>query len=89
MNDDPLTLAWRQESEKDDYWYGVTRSRFSAQVGKSTNAGLYMWMICHEDFRSVIHGEEARSVKEARVQAQAWLVSNAKPIPGEPEGQTA
>ena len=78
MADSSLLLEWLQQSEKDDYWYGNTQTRFSAQIGKSMNAGLYMWMIFHEDFCYSIHGEEVTSVKEAKVQAQAWIGANAK-----------
>jgi hypothetical protein len=84
-----FTLAWRLASEKDDYWHGVTQTRFSAQIGKSTNTGLYMWMIFHDDFRFAIHGEEVPSVREARFQAQAWLEANAKPNPSVQAAGTA
>ena len=80
MDASSLVLEWLQSSEKDDYWYGTTATRFSAQIGKSTNVGLYVWMIFHEDFCYSIHGEEVGSVKEAQVQAQAWIGANAKPI---------
>jgi hypothetical protein len=80
MDDSSMTLHWRQQSEKNDYWYGTTGTRFSAQIGKSTNAGLYMWMIFHEDFCYSIYGEEVASVKAAMAQAQAWLDANAKPL---------
>ena len=79
MADSSMVLDWRQQSEKDDYWYGDTGTRFSAQIGKSTNVGLYMWMVFHEDFCYSIHGEEVTSVKEAKVQAQPWIGANAKP----------
>ena len=84
MADSSLKLDWRQQSEKDDYWYGDTGSRFSAQIGKSTDAGLYMWTIFHDDFCYSIHGEEFDSVKEAMVQAQAWIGANAKPTKAVP-----
>ena len=33
MADGSLLLNWRQQSEKNDYWYGESGTRFFAQKG--------------------------------------------------------
>ncbi len=78
MSSPSLQIVWRQTSEKDDYWYGETGTRFPSQIGKSANAGKYIWTIFHADFRYVVYGGEVASVKLGQEELQAWVESNAK-----------
>lgn len=78
MND-ALTIVWKKEPTKYDYWYGATHTRFSVQIGQSTNAGKYVWMIFHQDFCGAVWLQEADTPEQAQAEAQRWLSANAKP----------
>ena len=73
-----MTIEWTKAERRYEYYYGKTETRFSAQIGVSTNAGKYVWTIFHEDFRYCVHGGEADSVAVAQSQAAEWLDTNAK-----------
>jgi hypothetical protein len=77
---DPLDLEWSLAERNYVYWYDKTKTRFSSQIGASTTAGLFTWMIFHEDFVGAVHGEEVDTVEAGKKQAQEWLYSFAKPI---------
>ena len=75
----PMTLNWkREDGVKYEYYYGSTGYAFSAQIGRSTNAGKYCWSVFHTDFRYGVWGGEVASVDEAKSEAQKWLDDNAK-----------
>ena len=79
MVDASLVLEWSQTSARYVYWYGATRTRFSAQIGHSTNPGLFVWMIFQTDFRGTVWGGEVATEGEAKAGAQEWLEVQAKP----------
>jgi hypothetical protein len=73
-----MTIEWTKVEATYEYYYGTTETRFSAQIGVSTNAGKYAWCIFHEDFRYCVHGGESDTVADAKSQAAEWLDANAK-----------
>jgi hypothetical protein len=73
-----VEIDWRQQPEKYVYWYGSTPSRFSFQIGHSSNAGRFMALVFHADFRYCVAGEEVHSVDEAKQFCARWLADNAK-----------
>ena len=81
MKSNPLDLECTSPKSDYVYWYGKTKTRFSSQIGESTTAGLFMWIIFHEDFVGAVHGEEVATVEAGKIKAQEWLYSFAKPIP--------
>lgn len=46
-----MSIEWRQQSGAPQYWHGMTPSRFSFQIGVSTNRGRYVALVFHADFR--------------------------------------
>lgn len=76
----PLTLESERAAGKSFYFYGATGSRFSAQIGESTNAGLFVWTIFHSDFKFAVYGGEVSSADQAKSAAQDWLDFHAKPL---------
>ena len=73
-----MTIAWERAKIKGEYYHGKTDSRFSAQIAMSTNAGKYVWMVCHEDFRYAVIGDEVDSVEDGKKCAADWLKDNAR-----------
>jgi hypothetical protein len=74
----PITIEWTQTKDRYEYYYGSTGTCFSAQIGVGTNAGKYVWMIFHDDFRYCVFGGEADRLDEAKRQSVEWLVTNVK-----------
>jgi len=55
-----MTIEWRQADGRSEYVYGdIAGSKVSAQVGRSTKPGHFMWVMFHEDIRCAIYGGEA------------------------------
>lgn len=79
---DQLLLTWEPAPGKSLYLHGRSGSRFSAQVGNSTDGG-FAWMIFHAEMRHVLWGGSAPTVQAAQGAAQEWLYQNARPEPGE------
>jgi hypothetical protein len=73
-----MSIDWERKSIKGEYYLGKTASRFEAHIALSTNAGKYVWTICHSDFRFVVIGGEVASVEAGKKQAADWLIENAK-----------
>jgi hypothetical protein len=71
-----MKIDWTKADRHYEYYYGKTDSRFTAQVGLSTNAGKYVWTIFHEDFRYCVYGGESGSVADAQRMAVEWLENN-------------
>jgi len=74
-----MNIEWTQAEIRSEYYYGNTNSRFSIQIGQSTNAEKYVWMIFHDDLYFCICGDEADTLDEAKEQSLHWLNTNAKP----------
>lgn len=75
-----MTIEWTKADEQHEYYYGQTQTRFSAQIGDSTNSGMFVWTIFHDDFRYCVHGDESTSLKDAQQQAAQWLDANAQSV---------
>jgi hypothetical protein len=73
-----VSIEWRQEPTPYVYWYGTTPTRFSFQIGESTNRGRFMALVFHDDFRFCVRGEETDSVQEAKDFCARWIAENAK-----------
>lgn len=73
-----MNIDWLKAKGRDEYHYGSTDTRFSAQIGQSSNVGKYAWMIFHDDFRSCVFGGEAESLDAAKRDSSDWLDANAK-----------
>jgi hypothetical protein len=73
-----MTIEWKKSEGRGEYNYGSTETRFSVQIGLSTNQPKYVCTIFHEDFRYAVYGEEAESLDEAKNRASEWLKANAK-----------
>jgi hypothetical protein len=72
--DGQMLIDWRRDSGKSEYYYGeIPSSKVTAQIGRSTNAGRYIWTIFHEDIGCAIVGSEEPSLEEAKVKAQEWV----------------
>lgn len=74
-----MSIEWTQTKARYEYYYGSTGTRFSAQIGQSTNVGKYAWMIFHDDFRYCVFGGEADTLDDAKRQSSDWIDANAKP----------
>jgi hypothetical protein len=69
-----MTITWRRSDGRSEYYYGdIAGSKVTAQIGRSTNAGQYVWTMFHEDIGCAIYGDEAGSLEDAKRGAQAWV----------------
>jgi len=69
-----MKVVWRTSVGRSEYYYGdIAGSKVSSQIGRSTNAGKYVWMMFHEDIKYSIAGEEAGTLEEAKLQVQEWV----------------
>jgi hypothetical protein len=73
-----MSIEWTQTKARYEYYYGSTDTRFS-EIGHSTNASKYAWMIFHDDFRYCVFGAEADTLDDAKRHSSDWLDANAKP----------
>jgi hypothetical protein len=69
-----MNITWRPADGKSDYYYGdIVGSKVTAQIGRSTTAGRYVWTVFHDDIGCAIFGDEAGSLDEAQRESQAWV----------------
>ena len=69
-----MTITWQRDSGKSEYYYGVIEgSKVTSQIGQSTNVGLYVWTIFHQDIKCAVFGDEEASLDEAKAKAQEWV----------------
>ena len=69
-----MKITWRSESGKSEYHYGdIEGSKVTAQIGRSTNAGQYVWSIFHSDIGCALYGDVECSLGEAKEKAQSWV----------------
>ncbi len=71
-----MIIEWEKAKRKYDYYYGKTGSKFSAQIGKSTEKGKFIWTISHDDFKYCIHGDSTDTIEQAKEEAENWLKEN-------------
>jgi hypothetical protein len=76
----PLTLS--KSVERDDYHYFTTDRAATVQVGRSTNAGKYVWAVFHPDVKCAIWGGESDSLEAAKAEAGAWVSDWVRPARG-------
>ena len=75
-----MILVLDKFNERDDYHYFQTDRSVTVQIGRSTNAGRYVWCIFHPDFRGAIWGDESESFGAAKTAAEAWITHNVVPV---------
>jgi hypothetical protein len=69
-----MTITWRRADGKSEYYYGeIEGSKVTAQIGRSTNAGRYVWTVFHADIGCAIFGDEEPSLDDAKQKTQAWV----------------
>jgi len=73
-----MKISWKKTKEKYEYYYGKTDTKFSAQIGQSTEKGKFIWTIFHDDFKYCVYGESTNTIKEAKEKTQNWLKENCK-----------
>lgn len=75
-----MKITWRRENEKSEYYYGdIHGSKVTAQIGRSTNAGRYVWSMFHTDIGCALYGDVESTLDEAKAKAQAWVDQWVKP----------
>ncbi len=62
-----MSLIHISSHEKNDYHYFSTDRVVTVQIGRSTNAGKYIWTIFHPDIICAIWGDEADSLEAAKM----------------------
>jgi predicted RNase H-like HicB family nuclease len=68
-----MNISWQKTKDSYEYYYGKTETRFSAQIGVSTEPGKCCWMIFHSDFKYCVFGDSTNNVEEAKEEIQKWL----------------
>jgi hypothetical protein len=69
-----MTITWRRADWTSEYYYGeIVGSKVTAQIGRSTNAGHYVWTVFHVDIGCAIFGDESASLDEAKQNTQVWV----------------
>jgi len=71
-----IKITW--EKTDTEYYYGQTGIGFSIQIGLSTQAGKFMWMIFKDDVKECIFGDSANTIEEAKQAAETWLQEHSK-----------
>jgi hypothetical protein len=74
-----MALIHTSSNEKDDYHYFSTDRVVTVQIGKSTNADKYVWVIFHPDIKCAIWGGETNSLEAAKDEAEQWILQWVKP----------
>jgi len=76
MKEMQMEITWTKSEEKYEYYYGTTNSKFSAQIGCSTEPGEYVWMIFHADSNVCQYGDSETSIEKAKQAVCKWLLDN-------------
>lgn len=73
-----IEVSWKKDEGKSEYYHGTTNTKFSAQIGKSTEPNEFVWMIFHEESKICQDGGSSESVENAMELASTWLSENQK-----------
>lgn len=68
-----MTL-FHTSTKKNDYHYFSTDRSVTVQIGRSTNAGKYVWSVFHPDIKCAIWGGETDSLESAKEEADQWVL---------------
>ena len=74
-----MTLIHERTSQRDDYNYYRTDRSVTVQVGRSTNAGKFVWSVHHPDIKCAIWGGECSSLSAAEKEASEWVLQWVNP----------
>lgn len=74
-----MALFHQSTDQRNDYHYFTSDRSVTAQIGKSTNAGQYVWTVYHPDIKCAIWGGECESIESAKKEAEEWILQWVRP----------
>ncbi|MCL2310521.1 MAG: hypothetical protein FWC42_09710 [Proteobacteria bacterium] len=69
-----MILIHERTDQRNDYHYYRTDRSVTVQIGRSVNAGQYVWSVYHPEIRCAIWGGESPSLEMAEKEASEWVL---------------